>query len=48
MALMTVDSLTTDDVLNIFANEQARAVKRLHEPKGRDVFIFDTDGGKNG
>ncbi len=47
MALYTADALTVNDILHIIDTEQHKAVKKLHRPKGREVFIFDTEDGSN-
>jgi hypothetical protein len=47
MALYEVDSLSTDDVSRILECDRSKAVKRIHQPKGRQVFIVDTEDGKN-
>jgi hypothetical protein len=47
MALLEIDSLSIDDVSRILECEQSKAVKRIHQPKGRQVFIVDTEDGRN-
>jgi hypothetical protein len=46
MAAFTSSALFLEQVLELFDIDKSKTVKRIYKPKGGEVYIYDTEGGK--
>jgi hypothetical protein len=47
MAVCQAVDLSVDKVVEIVNSQQCQAVSRTYQPKGEEVYVFDTNDGSN-
>jgi hypothetical protein len=47
MAICQAVDLTVEKVIELFNSEENKAVCRIYQPKGEEVYVFDTNEGIN-